>query len=228
DTLRCNVWKDEVQNLLIFAGLFSAVVTTFIIESSKLLLPEPNAAMIGLLFHIASGLNNTSPFPPSVSPDDILAPFSRTSTAVRINVFWFISLILSLTTVLIGTIALQWLREHQSYGGYSGKEKFAMLHMRSEAIEAWYLPKVFVVLPLLLQAALVLFLLGLAGFSSLLGPQLMWSVLVFALPTLFFLLVTTILPSLQGLFFFCGMYPRKSLPAPCPFKSPQSNAFRAL
>ncbi|KAF8181089.1 hypothetical protein BJ912DRAFT_882544, partial [Pholiota molesta] len=98
DTLRCNAWKDEVQNLLIFAGLFSAVVTTFIVESYKLLLPDPNAAMIGLLFHIASGLNNTSPFPPSVSPDDILAPFSRTPSAIAINVFWFTSLILSLTT----------------------------------------------------------------------------------------------------------------------------------
>ncbi|KAF8181092.1 hypothetical protein BJ912DRAFT_835195, partial [Pholiota molesta] len=141
-------WKDEVQNLLIFAGLFSAVVTTFIVESYKLLLPDPNAAMTGLLFHIASGLNNTSPFPSSVSPESILAPFSRTPTAVRINVFWFISLILSLTTVLVGTIALQWLREHQFYGGYSSKEKVAMLHMRSEAIEAWYLPQIFAMLPL--------------------------------------------------------------------------------
>jgi hypothetical protein len=53
------------------AGLFSAVVTTFIVESYKLLLPDPNAAMTALLFHIASGLNNISPFPPSVSPESI-------------------------------------------------------------------------------------------------------------------------------------------------------------
>ncbi|KAF8194177.1 hypothetical protein BJ912DRAFT_192352 [Pholiota molesta] len=228
DTLRCNAWKDEVQNLLIFAGLFSAVVTTFIVESYKLLLPDPNAAMTGLLFHIASGLNNNSPLPPSVSPDSILAPFSRTPTAVRINVFWFISLILSLTTVLVGTIALQWLREHQSYGGYSSKEKFAMLHMRSEAIEAWYLPQIFAMLPLLLQAALVLFLAGLIDFSLPLGMKLTIPVSIIIGLTLLFLAATTILPSLQGLSFFCGLYPRKSLPTPCPFKSPQSHAFRTL
>ncbi|KAF8181070.1 hypothetical protein BJ912DRAFT_882517, partial [Pholiota molesta] len=221
DTLRCNAWKDE-------AGLFSAVVTTFVVESYKLLLPDPNDAITGLLFHIASGLNNTSPFPPAVSPDSILAPFSQTSSAIRINVFWFISLILSLTTVLVGTIALQWLREHQSYGGYSSKEKLAMLHMRSEAIEAWYLRQVFAVLPLLLQAALVLFLAGLIDFSLPLGTKLVIPVSIIVGLTLLFLAATTILPSLQGLFFFCGLYPRTTLPTPCPFKSPQSLAFRSL
>jgi hypothetical protein len=184
--------------------------------------------MTALLFHIASGLNNTSPFPPSVIPESILAPFSQPTTAVRINVFWFISLILSLTTVLVGTIALQWLREHQSYGGYSSKEKLAMLHMRSEALEAWYLPKVFVVLPLLLQAALVLFLAGLIDFSLPLGTKLTIPVSIVVGLTLLFLAMTTFLPSLQGLSFFCGLYPRKSLPTPCPFKSPQSHVFRTL
>ncbi|KAF8164666.1 hypothetical protein BJ912DRAFT_255527 [Pholiota molesta] len=228
DTLRCTAWKDEVQNLLIFAGLFSAVVTTFVVESYKLLLPDPNDTTNGLLFHIASGLNNTSPFPPSVSPESILTPFSQTPSAVRINVFWFISLILSLTTVLVGTIALQWLREHQSYSGYSSKEKLAMLHMRSEAIEAWYLPQVFATLPVLLQAALVLFLAGLIDFSLPLGTKVTIPVSIIVGVTLLFLAVTTLLPSYQVLFFFCGLYPRKSLPTPCPFKSPQSHAFRTI
>jgi hypothetical protein len=204
------------------------VVTTFVVESYKLLLPDPNATITGLLFHIASGLNNTSPFPPSVSPDSILIPFSQTPSAVRINVFWFISLILSLTTVLVGTIALQWLREHQSYGEYSSKEKLAMLHMRSEAIEAWYLPQVFATLPVLLQAALVLFLAGLIDFSLPLGTKVTIPVSIIVGLTLLFLAVTTLLPSYQGLSFFCGLYPRKSLPTPCPFKSPQSHAFRTL
>ncbi|KDR71744.1 hypothetical protein GALMADRAFT_253490 [Galerina marginata CBS 339.88] len=33
DKVRCDGWKEEVQNLLIFAGLFSAVVTAFVVES---------------------------------------------------------------------------------------------------------------------------------------------------------------------------------------------------
>ncbi|KAF9484149.1 hypothetical protein BDN70DRAFT_763842, partial [Pholiota conissans] len=160
DTARCTAWKEEVGTLLIFAGLFSAVVTAFVIESYKFLQPDPNAAVVGLLFHIASNINNSSPFPPSVDPSSILAPFSQTSSSARINIFWFLSLILSLTTVLIGTIALQWLREHQSYPNFSSKEKAAILHMRLQALDAWYVPQIFAGLPLLLQAALALFLAG--------------------------------------------------------------------
>ncbi|KAF8188630.1 hypothetical protein BJ912DRAFT_389975 [Pholiota molesta] len=228
DTVRCTAWKEEVQNLLIFAGLFSAVVTTFVIESYTFLQPDPNAAIVGLLFQIANGLNATSSLPPSVNPEFILAPFTQTASAIRINVFWFISLILSLTTVLAGTIALQWLREHQSYVGYSGKEKLAILHMRKAAAEAWYLPQVFAALPLLLQAALVLFLAGLIDFSRPLGLALTIPISVVIGLVLLFLTATTILPSLQGLCFFFGLYPQETLPTPCPYKSPQSDAFRSM
>ncbi|KAF9484146.1 hypothetical protein BDN70DRAFT_798223, partial [Pholiota conissans] len=164
DTARCDAWKDEVQNLLIFAGLFSAVVTAFVIESYKSLQPDPSDAVVGLLFHIANSLNGSSAFPPSVDPASISSPFSKTSSSVRINIFWFLSLILSLTTVLIGTIALQWLREHQEYTGSSAKEKIAILHMRSVALDVWRVPQIFTALPVLLQVALALFLAGLIDF----------------------------------------------------------------
>ncbi|TFK17735.1 hypothetical protein FA15DRAFT_604485, partial [Coprinopsis marcescibilis] len=39
----CRGWKDEIDKLLIFAGLFSATVTAFTIESYKWLSPEPDA-----------------------------------------------------------------------------------------------------------------------------------------------------------------------------------------
>jgi hypothetical protein len=209
------------------AGLFSAVVTAFVIESYKFLQPSPNDAVVGLLFQIANSLNNTSSFPPSVDPASITTPFSPTSSAIRLNVFFFLSLILSLTTVLIGTISLQWLREHQSYPNFSSKEKAAILHMRSKALEAWYVPVIFSVLPLLLQGALVLFLAGLVDFSLPLGIKLIIPVSVVVGLTLLFLGATTVLPAFQGFFFFlCHSY--KQVPTPCPFKSPQSHALRIL
>ncbi|KAF9484096.1 hypothetical protein BDN70DRAFT_765017, partial [Pholiota conissans] len=163
DKIQCNVWKEEVQTLLIFAGLFSAVVTAFVIESYKFLSPDPNDSIIGLLTQIANAGNSS--LLPSVSP--VTSPstrFSQTASSIRINVFWFLSLILSLTTVLIGTIALQWLREHQSYPVFSPKETLAILHMRRESLKAWHVPQIFSSLPLLLQGALVLFLAGLIDF----------------------------------------------------------------
>ncbi|KAF9484139.1 hypothetical protein BDN70DRAFT_798299, partial [Pholiota conissans] len=197
DTARCSVWKEEVQNLLIFAGLFSAVVTAFIVESYKFLQPDPNDTIIGLLFHIANSLNNTAPFPPSIDPVSIVTPFSRTSRSVRLNILWLLSLILSLTTVLIGTISLQWLRQHQSYPNFSAKEKVAILHMRLQALDEWYVPHIFAGLPLLLQGALALFLIGMIDFSFPLGPKIVISVAIIVGFTLLFLGATTVLSSLQ-------------------------------
>lgn len=145
------------------------------------------------------------------------------------NIFWFLSLILSLVTVLIGTIALQWLREHQSYSAFSSKETLAVLHMRSEALERWYVPHMFTALPLLLQAALVLFFVGLIDFSLPLGKELTVTVSVIVGLTLIFLAATTIIPTFQGfVFYFPKIYPRQAIPIPCPYKSPQSQAFRML
>ncbi|KDR74149.1 hypothetical protein GALMADRAFT_25744, partial [Galerina marginata CBS 339.88] len=114
DKMQCEAWRDEVQNLLIFAGLFSAVVTAFIIESYKKLQPDPNDAIISLLSVIANRLDNTThsasvPLP-SAGPK---SSFSPTNSSVRVNSFWFTSLVLSLATVLFGIISLQWIREHQ-------------------------------------------------------------------------------------------------------------------
>lgn len=86
----------------------------------------------------------------------------------------------------------------------------------------------FAALPLLLQSALVLFLAGLIDFSAPLGPKLMIPISIIVGMTLLFLAATTILPSLQGLSFLCRLYPGKIPPTPCPFKSPQSDAFRTL
>ncbi|KIM35358.1 hypothetical protein M413DRAFT_56484, partial [Hebeloma cylindrosporum] len=100
-------WKDEVQNLLIFAGLFSAVITSFVVESSKDLQPDPNTL---LLSQIVTLIGNNTNGTPGIPPQIQLSP---SPSSYRINALWFASLVLSLTTVLVGIISLQWLREHQ-------------------------------------------------------------------------------------------------------------------
>ncbi|KAJ3506932.1 hypothetical protein NLJ89_g6585 [Agrocybe chaxingu] len=58
DRAQCKIWEDEVQNILIFASLFSAVVTAFIVESYKDLKPDPNDATVVLLARIVARLDN--------------------------------------------------------------------------------------------------------------------------------------------------------------------------
>ncbi|TFK62480.1 hypothetical protein BDN72DRAFT_777026, partial [Pluteus cervinus] len=63
-----------------------------------------------------------------------LSPFVPTSFSVRINIFWLLSLVLSLSTVLIGILSLQWLREFQYDGAFSFKDALAIRQLRHEGL----------------------------------------------------------------------------------------------
>ena len=200
------------------AGLFSAVVTSFVVEASRDLQPDPNTL---LLSHIATlignATNGTVPQP----------QFSPSPSSYRINALWFSSLVLSLTTVLVGIVSLQWIREHQKYSGLSIEEKFSIFCMRQESLEAWYVPQIFAGLPLLLQGALTLYLAGLVDHLLGFGLGVAIPGIVFIALSLFFLVATTVLPTLQGLVILpTYLKITHDLPSPCAYKSPQSQAFR--
>ncbi|PPQ91537.1 hypothetical protein CVT25_008805 [Psilocybe cyanescens] len=238
DKARCDAWRDEVQNLLIFAGLFSAVVTTFIVESYKNLQPNPDDTVISLLSriatHLESPLGSNSSLPSPVQPE-----FSPDSSSLRVNTLWFISLVLSLTTVLVGTISLQWLREHQSFSELTPREMYAVHHMRYQALISWHVDKIFNTLPLLLQCSLVLFLIGIIDFLHAMTIK-NWIVTIPVAVvvgfTMLFLIATAMLPTLQALSLYFDFSSERShpggnrvpAPSPCPYKSPQSHAIRML
>ena len=206
------------------AGLFSAVITSFVVDSSKDLQPDPNTI---LLSHIASLIGNTTNGTVANIPPQI--QFSPSPSSYRINALWFASLVLSLTTVLVGIVSLQWIREHQRYSGLSSQEKFSIFYMRQEALEAWYVPQIFAGLPLLLQGALALYLAGLVDHLLGFGRGVAIPGIIFITLSLLFLIATTVLPTLQGLVVLpTHLEITLNLPSPCPYKSPQSQTFRRL
>ena len=91
--------------------------------------------------------------------------FMPTPSDVRINILWFLSLMFSLVTVLIGIVALQWLREHlHRHTDLEPQIALSLHHLNVESLDRWYLPQIFTALPLLLQFALILFLAGVHDF----------------------------------------------------------------
>ncbi|PPQ74062.1 hypothetical protein CVT26_006943 [Gymnopilus dilepis] len=227
DRAQCDGWNDEVQNLLIFAGLFSAVLTAFVIESYKNLQPDPNDRIIDLLSQISAGVQGHSDNI-TLARASASDSFSPAPSSVRINAFWFTSLVLSLTTVLIGIVCLQWIREHKKYPArMAPRDKFAILYMRTEALQQWYVPEIFAALPILLQFALLLFFAGLIDFTLPFGIKIFIPVIIAAAVPVVFLFITTVLPSLQA-FTFLNPLSRglKKVPAQCPYKSPQCQILR--
>ncbi|KAF8175580.1 hypothetical protein BJ912DRAFT_33453 [Pholiota molesta] len=232
DKVQCDAWKDEVQNLLIFAGLFSAVVTAFVIESYKAVRPDSGDLTVLLLARIVAQLENGSNSTDAQTPttSSLLSLSAGSSDITRVNIFWFMSLILSLTTVLVGIVSLQWLREHQRYSdSLPPKQALGIFHMRTEALEKWRVPQIFASLPLLLQAALLLFFVGIVDFLASLSKVIAIPVGVAVALTMLFLVGTTVLPTLQC-FTVSLRRPMSNapVPLPCAYKSPQSLAFRRL
>ncbi|KIY47158.1 hypothetical protein FISHEDRAFT_17009, partial [Fistulina hepatica ATCC 64428] len=153
-------------------------------------------------------------------------PSVSTSAAVRINILWFLSLVLSLGAALTGLLCKQWIHHFLQSSGRTGEDALAIRQLRFEGVIAWHVDNIVSSVPLLLQVALIFFLVGLI--------DLLWSIkLVLAgivsaviSVVLGFYIFTTVAPSLQMqlLPFITPSY-GGTVPAQCAYKSPQSLFF---
>ncbi|ESK94074.1 hypothetical protein Moror_12819 [Moniliophthora roreri MCA 2997] len=215
-------YKEDIDTQLVFAGLFSAVVTAFLIESYQWLSEDPADTTVALLIQLSAQLN---------APQSIPAerpPFEAGSFSIRVNCLWFLSLILSLTSALFGLLCKQWLREHQRDTQTSTPgEELALRQLRRESFEKWGVSSFLSALPILLEVALLLFFVGVL--------DLLWNrnripfaicfVTVMLSTGLYF--VTTVLPTLtvpgdQGGKIVNWRFNELSYQFVCPYKLPQA------
>ncbi|EIN09755.1 hypothetical protein PUNSTDRAFT_36794, partial [Punctularia strigosozonata HHB-11173 SS5] len=106
-------YSQDIDNLLIFAGLFSAVLTAFLVEVYTQLQPDNTQLSVQLLSNISLQLQQISLNQAAPAPVDPLnMSFQADSHVVAINTLWFLSLILALASALLGIFVKQWLREY--------------------------------------------------------------------------------------------------------------------
>ncbi|CAL1707358.1 unnamed protein product [Somion occarium] len=106
--------KADLDSLLIFAGLFSAAVTAFIIESYKNLNADPQDITVAILAQISlqlAALTNSS-FAAAATPAVPAPPFEPTTSSIHTNVLWVLSLILSLTCAMGATLIQMWMARY--------------------------------------------------------------------------------------------------------------------
>ncbi|KAF9259634.1 hypothetical protein L218DRAFT_839046, partial [Marasmius fiardii PR-910] len=226
DTLDRNMlkgYREDIDTLLVFAGLFSGVVTAFTIESYQWLQEDPADRTNTLLEHISQQLHNQTILPSS-SP----LPFTPDLVSVQINTFWFLSLTLSLVVALFALLCKQWVQEHQRQTKtHTPGQDLALRWWRYQSFEKWHGPAILASLPILLELALFLFLAGLL--------ELLWTrhfvpftiAGVIAGLALLFYLATTILPAISVIREIHQTHPTKirylsGLNLICPYKAPQS------
>ncbi|KAK6991862.1 hypothetical protein R3P38DRAFT_2803552 [Favolaschia claudopus] len=191
-------WKSDMDGLLIFAGLFSAILGAFLIESYKTLSPDPEDDTVALLKQISRQLaglaNGTSVDIPAPHP------FIPPTSALVCNLLWFISLGLSLSCALIATLVEQWARDFiyktdMRSSPIIRARIFAYLYF---GLKRFKMHAVVEVIPLLLHASLVIFLVGLIAFLNPVNTSVMILAIIMLGMSLAVYSVLTILPILSS------------------------------
>ncbi|KAI0069180.1 hypothetical protein BV25DRAFT_1788559, partial [Artomyces pyxidatus] len=160
-------WKGDTDGILIFTGLFSATVSAFIVESYKNLQPDSGDTAVVLLAQISQQLaasTNGTRLPAAVVPNP--NSFRPSSSTVRVNVLWFMSLILSLTCALSATLIQQWARRYMvAAQRHAAPRKQGLIHTYLFAgVTSFQMMAAVQYLPTLLHASVFLFFTGLVEF----------------------------------------------------------------
>ncbi|KAI0784755.1 hypothetical protein C8Q75DRAFT_697081, partial [Abortiporus biennis] len=200
--------KEDMDTLLVFAGLFSAVMTAFNIEYYQVLQQDPVKTTQAILLQISQQLSNSNQSTSSSftgSSGIGTSSNSRPPSAVQINALWFLSLVASLITASLGILVKQWLREYVVHDNLSPRAHIRIRHFRSEGLLRFQVFEIAALLPLLLQLALLLFFLGLAFFLVDLDPVLGWIISPFLVVWIVLFTATSLGPA---------FFPQ------CPYKTP--------
>ncbi|KAF5328829.1 hypothetical protein D9619_011683 [Psilocybe cf. subviscida] len=152
-----------IDVLLVFTGLFSAVLTTFIIQSYQQMLPNASDTTNALLLRLIDDLRAAStlniPQTPVILPitNEDLIPSAH---EIRwVNGLWFAALSCSLSAALVSMLAKQWIQMVPNVSG-SPRYRARKRQRRYTQLQHWHVFALINALPLLLHVALLLFFAG--------------------------------------------------------------------
>ncbi|KAJ7678435.1 hypothetical protein B0H14DRAFT_3683274, partial [Mycena olivaceomarginata] len=155
---------DNLDILLVFAGLFSSVLTTFVAQTSQALSTDNTAVSNSILLELVAlqrALANGTSLEAIPSTD---TSFTAALSDVWVNGLWFTSLTLSLATALLAVLAKQWLRQYSSFITGSAHERAMIRQFRYACFDKWGVQLIIGLLPTILHLSLFLFMAGLVVF----------------------------------------------------------------
>ncbi|KAI0370617.1 hypothetical protein BV20DRAFT_288374 [Pilatotrama ljubarskyi] len=197
--------KSEIDTLLVYAALFSAILTAFIVESQKMLRPDSMESAAAALIRVSERLdalvvwptlNRTEYLAALEARTDVSSAFHPTRLVIWTNSLWFVSLIISLAAASLALLVKQWLYHHDT-GISTGTSRVSteLMQYRMDALKKWYVREFAMVVPALLLLALAIFLIGLVVFLWALHTTVAAVSSTFIGTLLLFLLVVTVLPA---------------------------------
>ncbi|KAK0471467.1 hypothetical protein IW261DRAFT_1371734, partial [Armillaria novae-zelandiae] len=157
--------RGELNILLVFAGLFSAVVSNFLTLSMSKSEPDYQAMSAFLLFDL---INIQLALANGTSADNITTSGTNPYDTETLNLFdmvqwcWFTSLTLSLVTAFFAILVDAWYFHYVSPIPGQPKVRARTRHLRYKGLDKWNVRHSICVLQVLLHFSLIAFAFGLA------------------------------------------------------------------
>ncbi|KAJ3880281.1 hypothetical protein F5051DRAFT_482140, partial [Lentinula edodes] len=162
-------FRETIDSLLVFAALFSGVVTSFVIATIPALQPDYSQITAVLLVEqvqiLRAAGNSTAINAVPKSTVDL----QNASVAIKdlwINGLFLASLSLALATALLSVLVKQWLQAYSSMSAGSAKHRALVRQFRYAGLVKWKVTEIVGILPLILHTSLALFLIGLSLYIS--------------------------------------------------------------
>ncbi|KAF9781595.1 hypothetical protein BJ322DRAFT_1127743, partial [Thelephora terrestris] len=146
-------YDDDLNTSLIFAGLFSAVSSAFIIDVQSNLQPNPNTMTAAYLQILIHSMNNT--LFPDTDPNSTIWT-GPPPEIIKVQSLLYSSLATSLFAAFIAMLGKQWVNRYIRKQGGSAAEKSRDRQRKLDGSKDWYFQLVIESLPVMLQFALLL------------------------------------------------------------------------
>lgn len=168
---RCN---ENMQIVLIFAGLFATVNTAFIIAMQPNPVDTANVLLVQLIQNISDGRSATQ-------PTTLPSSTGSSSSKSWMQALAYASLAFNLLAAYGAVMGKQWLGHYKThrFRGGSLEDQCRQRHCKFQELQAWQFENVLRSFPVLLQISLLLF--GLSLGAMLWTQQLPISILVIAM-----------------------------------------------
>ncbi|CAE6418761.1 unnamed protein product [Rhizoctonia solani] len=164
DTELVDGWNKSLDVILVFAALFSAILTAFLIESSNTLREDPNDVSAAALLSISASLRalaNSSTIDLPDSGPGTTSEFIPPQHTVIVNTLWYLSLSLSVSTSLLAMLAKDWCHSFSSNRTGHPWDQALRRQRKWVMIERWKMQELITVLPSFIHLSLLLFAVGL-------------------------------------------------------------------
>ncbi|KAF9038999.1 hypothetical protein BDZ89DRAFT_393123 [Hymenopellis radicata] len=190
--------RDGLDVMLVFAGLFSAVVTSFLVQVSQSLqadFSQMSAVLLHDLVSIQLAMADTGSFSnitsPSVNPNEKFMPDAM---IVWVNGLWLVSLTASLSVAVAAVLVKQWLHHYMSLPSGTPGIRSHVRQFRFMGLEQWRVSVIIGLLPIIMHTSLALFLAGLVLFYIPLRTSLAWAVGALAVVVAILYIVSNVMP----------------------------------